>query len=188
MKRLYLLIAVLLLGLTLCACREKESPNVYDVTYKGKTYTVDQEQGTITCDDAVYHFEVSGSSGGSVDFDVVYPDGSRYYWTEEDYGGHGGWSDDYDPETRGYVPGTVLWGVLGMRPDGRENSGPSLLPAFLLMAAGAFLTIAPQTAWMLEYGWRFKNAEPSDIALTVNRILGVVLIFIGIICLLASIP
>lgn len=64
-----------------------------------------------------------------------------------------------------------------------------LLPllAALLLAVGIFNTAAPQTAWWLEYGWRFKDAEPSDLALGANRILGVVLIFIGGVCLLATI-
>jgi len=187
MKRFYLWIAVLLSACILCGCQESGNPNIYDVTYNGKNYTVDQEQGTVTCDKVVYQFEISSRGGNSVDLDIIYPDGSRYYWTKESYGGHGGWSDNYDPEGKGYVPGDVLWDVLGMRSDNRKDSDPSPLLAFLLLAAGAFQTITPQTAWMLEHGWRFKNAEPSDLALSVNRILGVVLIFIGAICLLASV-
>lgn len=56
----------------------------------------------------------------------------------------------------------------------------------ILLAAGALLAVVPWAAWMLAYGWRFKDAEPSDFALAANRILGVTLIVIGIICLLDS--
>lgn len=187
MKRFYLWIAVLMLMFALCGCQGKGNPNIYDVTYNGKTYTVDQEQGTITCEKAVYRFKISGGGRKSVDLDILYPDGSRYYWTEEEYGGHGGWSDGYDPEASGYVPGDVLWEVLKMRSTSRKNSAPSPLLAFLLLAVGTFQALTPQTAWMLEHGWRFKNAEPSDVALAVNRILGMVLIILGVICLLASV-
>lgn len=187
MKRFYLWIAALMLMFTLCGCQEKGNPNIYDVTYNGKTYTVDQELGIITCDKTVYQFEISGRGGNSVDLDIIYPDGSRYYWTYNGYFGHGGWSDDYDPEALGYVRGDVLWNVLGLQSTDRRDSIPSPLLAFLLLALGAFHTITPQTAWMLEHGWRFENAEPSDLALAVNRVLGVVLIFIGVICLLASV-
>ncbi len=178
---------MLLSVFTLCGCQNKESPNLYDVVYNGKTYTVNQEQGTIICDGVVYQFEISSRGGNSVDLDITYPDSSRYYWTMDgSFGGHGGWSDDYDPETSGYVPGDVLWNVLSLESVGQEHSGPSPILAVFLLALGAFQTISPRTAWMLGYGWRFKDAEPSELALTVNRAVGVLLVFVGIICLLAS--
>lgn len=189
MKRLLPLLAALLLAFSLCGCRGEPNSNRYDVSHAGKTFTVDHEACTITCDGEVYHFTVSGT-GSSVSFEVTYPDGSSYHYSESVGGnvgfGQGGWSDDYDPEARGYVPGDVLWDVLGLRAE-REKSGPSPLLAVLLLAVGIFNTAAPQTAWWLEYGWRFKDAEPSDLALGANRILGVVLIFIGGVCLLATI-
>jgi hypothetical protein len=66
-------------------------------------------------------------------------------------------------------------------------AGPELRVAFLLLAVGALLAFVPWAAWMLAYGWRFEDAEPSDSALTATRILGVTLIVIGIICLLDSV-
>ena len=187
MKRLCLWIAVLLSVFTLCGCQNKEDPDLYDVDYGGTTYTVDREHGTITCDGIVYQFEVSSRGGDSVDLDITYPDGSRYYWTMDgSSGGHGGWSDDYDPEASGYVPGDVLWDVLSLESAGQGHSGPSPILAVVLLALGAFQALSPRTAWTLGYGWRFKDAEPSELALTVNRIVGVLLIFVGIICLLAS--
>ena len=185
-KRFCFWIAVLLSALALCGCQNKEDPDHYDVAYDGKTYTVDQEQGTITCDGVVYRFEVSGSGGNSVDLDITYPDGSRYYWTKDGSFGHGGWSDDYDPEASGYVPGEVLWEVLSLESAGQERSGPSPVLAVLLLALGAFPAISPRKAWMLGYGWHFKNAEPSELALTVDRAVGVLLIFAGFICLVAA--
>lgn len=185
-NRLSQWIAVLLAVLLLCGCQKNENPDIYDVAYDGKTYTVNQEQGTITCDEVVYEFQIR-TSGNSVAFDVLYPDGSTYSWTEEGSGGVGGWSDDYDPEALGYVPGDVLWDVLGLQSENRTNFDPVPLLAVLLLAVGAFLTVTPKTAWLLEYGWHYKNAEPSDLALAVNRIVGVLLIFAGVICLLSSV-
>ena len=186
MKRFCLWIAVLLSVFCLCGCQSRESPDLYDVEHNRKTYTVDRGQGTITCDGVVYQFEVSDRGGDSVDLDITYPDGSRYYWTMDGNFGHGGWSDDYDPEASGYVPGDVLWDVLSLETASQEHSGPSPVLAVLLLALGAFQAISPRTAWFLGYGWRFKDAEPSELALTVDRIVGVLLISVGLICLLAS--
>ena len=185
MRPVYLWIAVLLSVCILCGCQEKGNPNLYDVTHNGRIYTVDQEQGTIRCDDVVYQFKRS-RGGNSAHLDIIYPDGSSYYWTQESHIGHGGWTDDYDPEGKGYVPGDVLRDVLGITSASRENAGLSPLLALLLLSVGVFQAVTPRTVWMLADGWRFKNAEPSDSALAFNRMMGVALIFIGAACLLIS--
>lgn len=56
--------------------------------------------------------------------------------------------------------------------------------SFLLIVMGIFQLVSPQTAWYLSYGWRYKNAEPSDIALVMERMGGVVEIIVGIIILI----
>ncbi len=53
----------------------------------------------------------------------------------------------------------------------------------LLMIIGLFNLISPQTGWYLSYGWRFKDAEPSDAALVMARIGGGIAILIGVILL-----
>lgn len=41
----------------------------------------------------------------------------------------------------------------------------------------------PYAAWYLEIGWKLEKAEPSEIALLRNRILGIIFTIIGIIFL-----
>ena len=53
----------------------------------------------------------------------------------------------------------------------------------LLMIIGLFNLISPRTGWYLSYGWRFKDAEPSDAALVMARIGGGIAILIGVILL-----
>ena len=48
------------------------------------------------------------------------------------------------------------------------------------MALGLFHLISPHTAWYLSHGWRFKDAEPSDLALALNRMGGGIALLIGL--------
>ena len=43
----------------------------------------------------------------------------------------------------------------------------------LLILLGLVGLLSPKTAWQLEYGWRYQNAEPSSLALGLNRAAGV---------------
>ena len=184
MKRLFLWIAVGLSVLALCGCRSQE--NNFDFTYSEKTYTVDAEEGTITSEEGVYRFALSGSDRDHVSLDITYPDGSQYHWSKSGSAESGSWSTDYAPEDSGYVPGEALWDILTVRLTREPGRSGHPVLALLLLAVGAFQAITPQTAWMLSDGWRFKNAEPSESALTAHRAAGIVMIFAGAILLLAA--
>ena len=56
-----------------------------------------------------------------------------------------------------------------------------MLLILLLLAVGIFNTASPHTAWYLEYGWRYKDAEPSDMALTFSRLGGILAIIAAVI-------
>ena len=55
------------------------------------------------------------------------------------------------------------------------------LPAIVCLLIGAFNIISPYGAWFLGYGWRYRDAEPSDLALLMTRIGGIVAVIIGIV-------
>ena len=182
-KRLMLVIPFLLAMalLFLTACGSEENSQVYDVEHNGKVFTVDQVNQTITADGHIYSFEVSGG-GNHVQFNITYPDGSTYWWSQGEGFGHGGWSDDYDPNR--YVAGDVLWDVLSLdrQADGND-SGKYIGLGLLLILLGAVNVAGPRSMWYLSYGWRYKNAEPSDMALFAERTGGVIAIISGVICL-----
>lgn len=170
------LLSVLLALLMLCACGSAGT-QPYTVTRDGKTYTVDNEHSTIS--DGTYTYAVSWSGD---EVTITYPDGSTYWMHFSSGSGvgfsYGGWSDDYGPGP--YEDGSVLLNVLNeQRPD-RDGGGSHLLLALLLLPVGIFHVAAPETAWMLSHGWKYKNAEPSDLALAANRIGGVL-------CILAAV-
>ncbi len=48
------------------------------------------------------------------------------------------------------------------------------------------MAIWPYFAWYVRLGWKFKDAEPSDLALNVGRISGIVLVIVGFILIVSS--
>lgn len=175
MKRVLILcVGLCLLLLTGCG-KSTGDPNVYDLEYNGKTYTVDQNVQTISVDGYTCRFQVSGS-GNNMRFTVTYPDGSTYTGP----GWIGSYSDDYDPDR--YVPGENLWNVLEQgRPGTRSGSAHGGL-GILLVALGVFEAAYPKVSWYLGHGWRYQNAEPSDLVLGLGRTAGVLMVVIGVIC------
>lgn len=175
MKRILCLFAVLCLLLLSACTADKGDPNVYDVEYGGKIYSVDQINRTITVDG--YTCEFSVTHGGR--FVVTYPDGSTYS-ADSDIGWGGSHSESFDPEQ--YVSGETLWDVLEQgRPGTKQNSTHGGL-GILLVIFGVLEAVFPQASWWLSHGWRYKNAEPSDLTLGLGRVVGVVMIVIGVIC------
>ena len=55
----------------------------------------------------------------------------------------------------------------------------------VLLFVGGINTAFPQAAWYLETGWKIKDAEPSDAALTWNRVGGVVALIIAAVMIIA---
>nr|WP_325298506.1 DUF6199 family natural product biosynthesis protein [uncultured Dysosmobacter sp.] len=155
------LILALCLFLTGCGSAHKE-PTSYEVD----GFTIDKEAQTVTKGEDVYHYTISGSK-----VTILYPNGAEYWWN---YGSgdtpisYGGWSDNYDPAR--YVSGDRLLDLINYKapsPSGRSNG-----IGFLLAVIGLFNLLAPRASWYLSYGWRFKDAEPSEAALVLGRVGG----------------
>jgi len=56
-----------------------------------------------------------------------------------------------------------------------------ILLGVLLIVFGVVLIIKPEVGWFLEIGWRFRDAEPSELALWANRAGGVFSVIIGLV-------
>ena len=166
---------VLLLALTGCIGGGTDEP--YTVEKYGTVYTVDQSAGTIHDGEHTYHFVIN-PYGDGYQAEITYPNGATYYWTNNGNFGHGGWSENYDDTL--YADGSDLMDVIEDGRPGKSDPKPVGL-ALLLLAVGIFNTAAPKAAWFLEYGWRYKDAEPSDLAIGAN-VAG------GVIAILAAVP
>ena len=62
-----------------------------------------------------------------------------------------------------------------------QASSDDFLLAIICLVIGAFNLFFPYGAWYLGYGWKFRDAEPSDLMLTMTRIGGILIVIIGFI-------
>ena len=187
MKKIIIVCMAVLLALSVCACSSAKDTSTYTV---GK-YVVDQENGTIFDGTYTYQYTFSGDTSG-YSIEIIYPDGSSYWTSQRNSGGFGvgsgGWSDDYDADR--YVDGYELCRILeaGAPAEPRASNPGAILFAIFVLGIGLFNVLSPQTAWYLSEGWKFKAAEPSDMALGLTRAGGVFAIIVGIIAFLAGLP
>ena len=179
MKKLLLLLVSVVLLLSLCACSEANEP--YTVKEGWRTLEINPGACTISDETNIYEYTISGDSP-SYSITITYPDGSTYYesYRESSSGTTSvtaGWSDDYS-EYR-YVKGSILCDVLK-----DELPHPTRFAlnfwAILIIGLGAVDVVNPRIGWWLAIGWRFKDAEPSNLALNLNRVGGAICIIGGI--------
>jgi hypothetical protein len=73
----------------------------------------------------------------------------------------------------------------GLNRKARSRSVP-IWVALLMLAAGLLNLLNPRLGWYLGEGWKFRDAEPSDLTLGVGRVVGGVLSLVGIGLLVAG--
>ena len=176
---MFVFLLSLLLTLSLCACSNIDT--TYNIERGGETFEINTEDGTIFDGTNTYKYVFSGNSS-SYDIDITYPNGSAYYWSQNGSMGHGGWSDDYNEVL--YVSGDILCDVVAAKAPKASNPTKIFAVIFLIFL-GAFDVLFPKISWVLAYGWRYKNAEPSDIALGLIRVGGIIVIIISIVLIFA---
>ena len=181
-------LAALVLSLSACA-KQKATASLepYTTGWDGTVYTVtpiDNDKGTITDGTNTYSYRYDASGTGySVTF--TYPDGETYRCMEN--GGTSGGavfssgSSSLDFDYDKYPDGMTLDRVLKRSPAAKheEKSTKNVGLILVLLFVGGINTACPQLTWHLDVGWKVKDAEPSEAALTWNRIVGVVLLVIA---------
>lgn len=180
MKRWIVGILACLLLCSLTACAQQET--VYTVTQNGVEYHVDSAQMIITAGGNKYRYTHSGDSTDHR-ITITYPDGSSYWYSQSGSMGQGGWSEDFVEGK--YASADVLIDIVQESAPPKKNPGKTIC-AVLLIVLGIFEAALPKAAWYLGYGWRYKNAEPSDAALLFGRAGGVVAAVAGLILLFVS--
>lgn len=169
-----ILIGILVAAALLGCVSNKEA---YTVNVGGETLTVDPQKCEIYHGSDVYSYTVSGS-GERIRCQITYPNGGHYTWERNGGTVSGGWSEDYREDL--YISGEALAEVIASQKT-QKSPGRHFFVGLLLVAIGVFPAFWPKKAWFLETGWRFKDAEPSDAVIFLNRLGGGILIVVGIV-------
>ena len=144
------------------------------VEVDGHALVVDFQAGTITCEGEVYSFAIQGDS-----IRIDYPNGVSFVRTGNATAGYGPLDQPFS--TAGYLSEDTLFKALeGGDTEGGWRPGSYAPLALLLLPLGIFSLAKPERAWYVSWGWRYKNAKPSDGALLAQRLEGVVLTAAGI--------
>ena len=186
MKIVSLLLAFALTLAVLSGSGASNSPQPYTTVKNEQVFTVDPEEKTISCGGETYRYTLHGDAH-SWQTELTYPNGETYWWRREETGngfssGYGGWSDGFDPS--GYADPHLLVEIL----EEQMQSQPSPVnwPVVLfLIAIGVPHIIWPERCWYLRHGWMYRQAEPSDAAVAVGRVSGVVAIGIALVMLVS---
>ena len=174
-RRVLAMLLFLLVELEVCACSGGEEP-----VYTKAGYTVDTEAQTITKGEDVYTYSIKTGTN-LVEITITYPNGAQYVWTSGASGGHGALYAGLTEDTGQYPDGSTLVRLLPTFEPQRNSLGFSIFCSILLAGVGIFNLVSPRTAWYLSYGWRFRDAEPSEAALLLGRAGGGFLIFLALV-------
>lgn len=173
MKRFWLVCMTMLLLILLLGCTEQQTE--YSVMKNGIEYRVDTAQNTISDGENIYDYVFSGDHE-NFNITITYPNGATYCYGQSNGVGSGSWSRDY---TEGeYASADTLIDVARQNAPQKRNP-MRFVGAAVLLALGLCDILAPKVTWFLCYGWRYKDAEPSDAALLFARIGGGVMMIFG---------
>ena len=184
MKRVLVFLMVLCI-LFLSGCGSTAPKEPYEGYYNGSTYVVDEANCTVTMDGNTYTYTLSVTPRQGAELKLTYPDGT---WSSSSgrvgkYGISITGTDSLGFEHGRYLSCDALWRALDVdeRIEGNAGGVGYMLLGVVLALVGFFQFCSPETVWTFNWGWRFKNAEPSDLALSMGRLGGALTIVLGII-------
>ncbi len=151
-------------------------------TADGKTLIFEDDNRTFKYINDVYHYRIADN-----DIYIIYPNGYIYSQNINSNTATKSWSIPTGmPEISfaseiGYIDENYLVDAIlkymGMK---SKESTTGIFVIFISAAAGLWGIISPGSLWYVSYGWRYKNAQPTQAAIILNRIAGVILLMIVI--------
>lgn len=181
---LFLAVVVLFTG-----CTEKPEPETVTTVVEGRvTYTADWEHNTITDGKYTYNFIITTAQSADTTIEkitVFYPNGASYTqerkYSGDDVGaGFSTGSADYDPER--YADGDILIRIVDDRPRPEPEwkiNWITVLCGAVVLGLGVLDIVKPGLWWKLRYGLYVQDAEPTEFAIFMSRIGGVICVLVG---------
>ena len=167
---LLLLLAVLLTG-----CASAKGPE-QTVLSDGTELTIDRDAGTISDGQHTYRYELSGNTK-KYSVTITYPNGATYNESVNDGVGTDDWTGA-DP-LDSYLSGkTLVSSVIGQLPQPKNFK--MILAGALMLLIGLFPALFPRKAWVISNSSLARDTEPTDEALRMGRIMGIVMSIAGI--------
>ena len=184
MKRIFTMGVCMVLLLALLTACGAEEPVIQTVQWMDMTFEINRTDRTIARGDEVCRYRVE-DDGNKTTYTILYDDGAEYYMIWEEYLGYGGWNQQYTDNH--HSSGGDFVEVLKANQPKLQLEGIRLSDHFLwgllVIVIGVITVCAPYGAWYLEHGLYYKDAEPSEIALNLIRMGGVLMIVGGVVML-----
>lgn len=202
-KRICALVLLVLMLLTLVACESSPKGTTSQYIEKNDevvTLVINFDERTITAGDFPFSVTAVDSNGNVIGgtpqkkgdvyrytfeegyITITYPNGAT--WWESSTAS--GWDDEYDPER--YIDGNTLAQQLTQAYQySRKNWDHVVVTGLmsLILIVVSILNIKhPDVLHKMQYGLWVQNAEPTEFALTISRLSGVVVIVLAVIMFL----
>ncbi len=147
-----------------------------------------QNGGSILLGQDRYSYAWNNESGtvSSINYPggITYP-GEKYTFASETGNGRMIVPQDLPPDLANIY---MLRGAVHAVEDFKWKPKGGLIAAGLFLAAlGLWNAFSPRSVWYISEGWRYKDVEPSDLAISINRIIGCFSIIAGAIVLFLGI-
>ena len=205
MKRTVALLLLVVMVITLSACSasprgietqvvgKNGEPVILTFNYDEKTITAGGDMFTVEVggvpvwsdtpaeDEDVYRYEYDGGN-----ITITYPNGAVWNEAPTSTGAAISWDDNYDPQR--YIEGDVFVPYLkqAYMPQYREGIGGIGFACLIMAAIGVVMFAVPEELIEMKYGWRFKNAEPTEFAVWEVRIGGIIIVVVAIVIFLIA--
>jgi len=182
-KQAILLMVIILLLSLLSGCSSQQNT----MTIDGKSVTLNLESREIQADEQVYHYVTDEAQ-----IEIEYPNGMVFRRVYEAEGTVDDWIKTTETVDTTYLdkmgyfePNVLINQVIRFSPDSDSNQkdSPSALGVFLV-TLGILNVLFPKWFWNIQYGWRYKNTEPTDTAINIQRLGGIIAIIVGFILML----
>ena len=187
MKRFLILLFAFLLTVPLIVFAAAANEPISEITAGGVTYTIDRINRTVYDGSYTYKYSITGTPT-NWNMTLTYPDGSKFIYERE--AGKNIVTGTGNVNERVYASSQTLYNILADQlpknppaPAQNKIDIENILCAVLLCGLGAWQLAKPEFFAKAQVIFWVRNAEPSDFAIFMTRLVGALCVFAGILLL-----